>query len=539
MKSLFVIDGASGTGKSDLLHYVNNNKPRVSLVRKYTTRSLRDYEQEKGYQLDLDFVSPEKFDQLGLDYTYPYGEHKYGFRRAELDECLAQSPNTFVIVRSADVIKDLIKDYEFINVVPVYIYTDQEKIRKRLLRQRVSKKHLEFRLSRIRVAFEDYLQHPDVYSQVLINNSTKVDYHRLIDGLLAKYKDVPEVDEKLVFVLMPLDCDNPDPIDYFNAVRRAVRKYDSSMKCRDLCEITGSSNTLLDMVEKNMRHCRLAIVDLTENKPNAYYELGCVHGIDKKCIITVRYGTQLPFHSSKCEILEYRNTSELEKSLPKKLKEVLGPRTPTINRLSSKSTSKSKPIKILFLAANPSDTTRLRLDEETREIEHALRQTEFRDKFQIVRHGAVRDIDLQGYLLQHKPDIVHFSGHGSEASEIILEGESGGSHPVSVRALSRVFSILKENVRCVVLNACYSETQAKAIAKHIDCVIGMSKAITDSSAIRFATAFYQALGYGKDVKTAFDLGRAEIDMGNLDEQDVPKLLTAKSRSETLLFLSGD
>ena len=40
----------------------------------------------------------------------------------------------------------------------------------------------------------------------------------------------------------------------------------------------------------------------------------------------------------------------------------------------------------------------------------------------------------------------------------------------------------------------------------------MTKAIGDSSAIQFASAFYQALGYGKDVQTAFQLGCVQINL---------------------------
>jgi hypothetical protein len=198
-----------------------------------------------------------------------------------------------------------------------------------------------------------------------------------------------------------------------------------------------------------------------------------------------------------------------------------------------------KPIEILFLSANPSDTTRLKLGEESRAIDQALRQAEFRDKFDIKQHWAVRIADLQGFLLRHKPDIVHFSGHGSESSEIILEDNSGNSQPVSVRALSTLFSVLKDNIRCVVLNACYSEPQAQAIAEHIDCVIGMSEAIGDAAAISFASAFYQALGFGRDLKTAFDLGCVQIDLESLDEQDVPKLLCKKCDPKEIVFVHTD
>ena len=178
----------------------------------------------------------------------------------------------------------------------------------------------------------------------------------------------------------------------------------------------------------------------------------------------------------------------------------------------------------------------MRLDEEVRGIDTALRQADFHDKFDIKQHWAVRISDLQGYLLRHQPDIVHFSGHGSKQSEIILEDTHGHSKPVSARALGKLFGVLKDNIRCVVLNACFSEDQAEAIAEHIDCVIGMSKAIGDSSAISFATAFYQALGFGRDLQTAFDLGCLQIDMESLGDQDVPKLIFTKGNPKDITFV---
>jgi hypothetical protein len=190
-------------------------------------------------------------------------------------------------------------------------------------------------------------------------------------------------------------------------------------------------------------------------------------------------------------------------------------------------------VKILFLAANPLDSTRLRLDKEIREIDEKLRQSELRDLFEISSHWAVRVRDLQGLILRYKPNIVHFSGHGSASSEIVLEDNFGNSHPVSVRSLSQLFSVLKDDIQCVVLNACYSEKQAQAIAEHIDYVIGMSKAITDSAAISFALAFYQALGFGQDVRTAFKLGCIQVDLENLHEQDTPKLIENRRLSNSV------
>ncbi len=199
----------------------------------------------------------------------------------------------------------------------------------------------------------------------------------------------------------------------------------------------------------------------------------------------------------------------------------------------------SKMIKILFLAAAPMKEVRLRLDAEVREIDEKLRQSQFRERFVLEQQWAVRVNDLQGHLMRHQPDIVHFSGHGSHASEIVLEDNNGNSQTVPVRALSGLFSMLKDNIRCVVLNACFSKAQAEAIAEHIDCVVGMSDAIKDLSAISFAASlsFYQALAYGRSVQDAYNLGCNQIYMENLNQEDIPQLLSPNADPHNVIFVN--
>jgi hypothetical protein len=195
---------------------------------------------------------------------------------------------------------------------------------------------------------------------------------------------------------------------------------------------------------------------------------------------------------------------------------------------------------VLFLAANPRDTDQLRLGEEVRTIDERLRGADFRDRFDLVQHWAVRFEDLSEALLRHRPHVVHFSGHGSMAGAIILEDADGRSSEVAASALGDLFGILEDNLRCVVLNACYSAKQAGAVADHIDCVIGTTRAISDPAAIRFAGGFYRALGYGKSVGTAFALGQNEIDLAALGEADTPKLLAREGIDASAIhILDGD
>lgn len=173
---------------------------------------------------------------------------------------------------------------------------------------------------------------------------------------------------------------------------------------------------------------------------------------------------------------------------------------------------------ILIFAASPLDQPRLSLDREVREIDNGLRHS--RKHFDIKQQWATRPKDLRRALLDHKPEYVHFCGHGAGHDGIVLEG-----HLVDAAALAGLFKLFSTHIKCVVLNACYSSVQAQAIAKHINYVVGMKKAIGDSAAIEFASAFYDALGAGESVVFAFALGCNAIQLAGIPEYLTPELLT--------------
>jgi CHAT domain len=178
---------------------------------------------------------------------------------------------------------------------------------------------------------------------------------------------------------------------------------------------------------------------------------------------------------------------------------------------------------ILILAVNPRNTSTLRLDEEVREIDNGLQRAKKRELFEIKQRWAVRVQELHQSLLDFKPQIVHFSGHGVENEGLALENESGNTQLISTEALSNLFKLFASHIECVVLNACYSETQAVAIAKHIPYVIGMNKAIGDKAAIKFSTGFYNALLSGESVEFAYKLGCNVVQLDGIPEHLTPVL----------------
>ncbi len=97
---------------------------------------------------------------------------------------------------------------------------------------------------------------------------------------------------------------------------------------------------------------------------------------------------------------------------------------------------------------------------------------------------------------------------------------------VDATALAGLFELFAHHIGCVILNACHSDLQAKAIAQHIPHVIGMKQEIGDRAALEFAIGFYDALGAGQPIEFAYKLGCSEIRMSGIPEELTPTLQPA-------------
>ncbi|MEM9265925.1 MAG: TIR domain-containing protein [Cyanobacteria bacterium P01_F01_bin.13] len=182
--------------------------------------------------------------------------------------------------------------------------------------------------------------------------------------------------------------------------------------------------------------------------------------------------------------------------------------------------------KILILAANPNDTTRLRIGEEVRDISHGLERASHRDEFKITQRWAVRPRDLQRAMLDETPQIVHFSGHGAGEAGLYFEDVSGNAKLVTGAALAGLFKLISQKapINCVLLNGCYSQVQAEELVKHVPYVIGMKDSMGERAAIEFAVGFYDALGSGESVEFAFESGKVAMALNSTGDEEVPVLL---------------
>lgn len=187
-------------------------------------------------------------------------------------------------------------------------------------------------------------------------------------------------------------------------------------------------------------------------------------------------------------------------------------------------------IKILFFAPDPSNAARLKLGKELQAIQDRLD----RDNFELRSQWAVQPKDVLRTIMEIKPQVVHFSGHGLDTGELCFEDEQGNAKAVTPDALAALFRLAAEHVKCVVINTCFSQKQADAIAEHIPFVIGMKDQISDKAAIVFASGFYMALESDQSIEKigdAFNTGSVNMKLEGFEKESLtPDLIFGDPRN---------
>jgi hypothetical protein len=214
---------------------------------------------------------------------------------------------------------------------------------------------------------------------------------------------------------------------------------------------------------------------------------------------------------------------------------------------------------IAFLAAHPSGTSRLLLDDECAGIERELCMSAARDEFALRSKWAVTVDEMMRHLITLTPTVIHFSGHGCAGSTldvhedhqrvlrdvaastgggILLEDEHRQPHCVDGSALARMIASAAPRARIVVLNACFSDALAGALCSTVDCVVGMQGAIDDAVARSFAIAFYRALGNRSSVANAVRQAAATLAAKHPSTEQIPMYRTRHGVSAEHLILAN-
>lgn len=167
----------------------------------------------------------------------------------------------------------------------------------------------------------------DVYLNSL--NSHVIDMINQTIGTIEEGRDNPkEVTEKrnepevtytiqkgYVFVAMPIG-----PSGLFDDV------LDSIKEVCDRCDLTAErvdeaqvNERITDRILESIQKAEFVVVDLTESRPNVFYEAGYAQGIGKVPVYVARTGTQLEFDLKDYPVIFFESYRELKIKLETRL----------------------------------------------------------------------------------------------------------------------------------------------------------------------------------------------------------------------------
>ena len=355
MKTIFLIDGAAGTGKSDMIKYIATKKrSSATVIPKFTTRIQRPEERD----LKLDLLFPEDTREQFLErkndpafYWYTYGNRKlgeewYGFYKKNVEDALKEYDIVLIVVRDHETITALKRDFSYVRVVSVFIYADRELIVDRLELDGYSAFDIERRLKRQPLAWNDYLKHSADYDEVVVNSSKHEDYEILLESLFSKYsRQIPELLEitpkhsyrivppligykekmlqkleihpfqKNVFLMMKFRGSENQRVYKYIKKTLAAHELNCVRADEDFWDITRNSYNPVAV----LYCCKFGIALFDEPEPNneyspnVAYELGLMHSQGKECLILRSAKIEsVPFDLVKELYVNYKDNLELE-----------------------------------------------------------------------------------------------------------------------------------------------------------------------------------------------------------------------------------
>jgi hypothetical protein len=126
-------------------------------------------------------------------------------------------------------------------------------------------------------------------------------------------------ESRTVLVVMSY-ADYPYLKDAYGTFRRICQKLGYS--CERVTEKNAATRILPEILER-IRRSAFVIVDLTDLRPNVFYELGYADGLGRKVIVTAEKGTELPFDVKDIPTILWESQEELGEDLQDRIQSVV------------------------------------------------------------------------------------------------------------------------------------------------------------------------------------------------------------------------
>jgi nucleoside 2-deoxyribosyltransferase len=118
------------------------------------------------------------------------------------------------------------------------------------------------------------------------------------------------------FIAMAINRADAQLEDVLDAIKEAAAKCGITAERVDDVE---SNERITDRILESIRKAEFVIADLTNERPNVFFEAGYAHGIQKTPIYIAKEGTVIHFDVKDYPVIFFRNMKELREGIVKRL----------------------------------------------------------------------------------------------------------------------------------------------------------------------------------------------------------------------------
>ena len=320
---IYIIFGASGTGKTTLIAQLRQLNNRIDIHEKGTTRDLRSYD-----ELELKHVSDDEIEKY--DYIYENYGYKYGISKTNIEDSLKFSKHHFIICNDKKTILGIKKDFKDRVRVIFLLFDRLEDTLVEIQKERnIKDDEINLRVEKYRALNQEFLDNRSFFDAIIINkfgapqlrmynqaiaiiNSEEGSNDNIKDEILSEIKNIKEeirliktdslpnlindevpIQKNFVFIVMAMDPKEPEIPDIHDTIKEACS--DVGMLAQRVDEDYKGGVLITPKLLNHIRTAELVVADLTFGRPNVYYEVGFAHAYNKKVILTIKAGHEVHF----------------------------------------------------------------------------------------------------------------------------------------------------------------------------------------------------------------------------------------------------
>ncbi len=175
-----------------------------------------------------------------------------------------------------------------------------------------------------------------------------------------------------------------------------------------------------------------------------------------------------------------------------------------MNKVIQKKHGDLSNMKVLLLGSNCKGSKEILVSNEIRKIRKEFAHS----SIQFIDAPYIKRVDIYEKISEFKPEIVHFSGHGTYKTGPLFNGDEFliNTPPPLIDQLIKVLKKGKKYIKLIIFNVCESLTIAKKVSEFIDYTIGIKAIGNDECVTAFSKGFYRTLLKKDSIKNAFDNG---------------------------------